>query len=507
VSTARDLNKMLAEDMGRFYADPKGFVQYAFPWGSGELVGRGLEQWQADALDDIGRQVAERGFDGFNPVSPVQVSVVSGHGVGKSTLTAWITLWILSTRPYSVGTITSNTNQQLENKTWAQIRKWHRLCVTQHWFRTTSGKGSMAIRHVTHPEDWFAAGHTCAKENSEAFQGQHAVNSTSFYIMDEASAIPKEIFDAAQGGLTDGEPMMFLFGNPTRNTGFFHETFHRHRKHWTNVVVDSRDVSITNKKLLDRWIKAYGFDSDFVRVRVRGVFPRSSALQFIGTDLVNAARGRAVSPMMYIEAPRILGVDIARSGDDSTVLIKRQGRAAYGIQDFADLRTGQIVGAITDVITDWDPDMIFLDMGNIGAAIYDILVDQGHNRIVQGVWFGGGSTLQQCKNKRVDMWWRMRDWLRGGSIPDHDQLCDDLVGPETLPDDMGIVRLEPKEAMKKRGLASPDFGDALALTFAGVVSPKRPQSEIISPQRAGGRRLGRARRDTSKYDPLGHINK
>jgi hypothetical protein len=145
------------------------------------------------------------------------MAVASGHGVGKSTVSAWITDWIMSTRARAKGTITANTFQQLSTRTWAQLTQWTKLCFTSRWFTLTIDQ--MYYRNAR--EAWFVSAQSCKEENSEAFAGQHAADSTSFYIFDEASGVSDKIFEVAEGGLTDGEPMIFLFGNPTRAEGKF----------------------------------------------------------------------------------------------------------------------------------------------------------------------------------------------------------------------------------------------------------------------------------------------
>ena len=132
----------LAEDISRFYADPLGFVKYAYPWGAPGLLEKyeGPDDWQRDFLIELGRQVRERNFDGTNPVAPIRMVVVSGHGVGKTVLCAWATHWIMSTRPRCRGTITANTFNQLATKTWAAVVSWARLLINRHWFNVTTRK-------------------------------------------------------------------------------------------------------------------------------------------------------------------------------------------------------------------------------------------------------------------------------------------------------------------------------------------------------------------------------
>jgi hypothetical protein len=144
-----------AQLIGETYDDPLGFVELTYPWGEpGELAGfKGPDRWQREFLEELGKQVRERGFDGIHAVAPIRRATASGHGIGKSTLVAWIVNWIMSTRPHCQGTITANTYAQLETKTWAAILKWTRLCATSPWFLTTGTR----IYHREHPQTWFCS--------------------------------------------------------------------------------------------------------------------------------------------------------------------------------------------------------------------------------------------------------------------------------------------------------------------------------------------------------------
>jgi hypothetical protein len=218
------------------------------------------------------------------------MSTASGHGIGKTVLVAWIVLWIMSTRPNCKGTVTTNTFQQLTTRTWSTIQTWTKRCATGHWFTVTGDR----MYHTQLKDSWFCSAQSCKEKNSEAFASQHAADSTSFYIFDEASAIPEKIYDVAMGGLTDGEPMIFPFGNPTRSQGTFHRiTFGEERKRWNVRSIDSRNCKFSNKELIKEWEQDRGEDSDFFRVRVKGLPPRASDSQFIDADRVleGAAQG------------------------------------------------------------------------------------------------------------------------------------------------------------------------------------------------------------------------
>src|SRR3990167_4071403 len=309
----------LADFCAECYADPLKFVKIAYPWPiHGES---GPDLWQAEVLTEIGRAVADRGFDGVHPVAPISKGIASGHGIGKGALFAWIVDWIMSTRRNAQGTVTANTQDQLEKKTWAAIRYWTSLCLTSHWFEINSAimfrKGFRA--------SWFCSPQSCKEENSEAFAGQHAKTSTSFYIFDEASAIPASIWQVAEGGLTDGEPMWLVGGNPTRSSGAFHQAiFGTGRDRWSPVVIDARTCKLPNQALIAEWIAQEGEDSDFVRVRVRGLPPRASDLQFIDQERVWQAQRRAL-PALVGDTPLVAGVDVSGGGEAWNVVRFRRG--------------------------------------------------------------------------------------------------------------------------------------------------------------------------------------
>lgn len=460
---------MLAADLARFYADPLGHVLWAYPWGRGELKdSTGPRDWQRDYLVELGELVRSRGFDGINPVEPIRMTTASGHGIGKSALSAWIIKWIMDTRPRAKGTVTANTADQLRTKTWAELGKWHKRSLTRDLFNWTGGKGSLALVSVEEPEAWRCDGFTCREENSEAFAGQHAADSTPFYLFDEASAVPDSIFEVAEGGLTDGEPMMFLFGNPTRTTGRFRETHGRLRHRWSPRQIDSRTVEGTNKALLDEWVADYGEDSDFVKVRVRGMFPSASLKQYIPTDLVDAAYGRELLPQQYSWAPVILTVDPAWEGDDEFVIGKRQGLKFEILHTVPknddDVLMANLIARYED---EYRAAAVFVD-GGFGTGI--VSVGKSLNRLWRLVWFSEGSNDPGCLNKRAEMWKLAKDWLKeGGSIPADPVLHQDLISPEALPRLDGKLQLEAKKDMKKRGMPSPNRGDALVLSFAHPV--------------------------------------
>jgi len=370
-----DVDLQLAEEIAQFYADPLGFVMFAYPWGQPGVLENhdGPDKWQREFLIELGKQVAQRNFDGVRPVAPIRMCVVSGHGVGKSVLCAWMAHWIMSTRPRARGTATANTFSQLSTKTWAAIQSWAKLLINRHWFTVTGD----SMYFEGQKEAWALSAQSCREENSESFAGQHAADSTSFYIFDEASAIPEKIWEVAEGGLTDGEPIFIACGNPTRNTGKFQRvTFGNERDRWTRFSVDSRESKFSNKELIEQWAADYGEDSDFFRVRVRGECPRAGSTQLIPSDVVAACRRYKATG--YETLPKILSVDVARFGDDRTVIGMRQGRHFQVLQKYSGLDTVQTVDRVISLIDVHRPDAIVVDGDGLGAGVVDQLTHRGY---------------------------------------------------------------------------------------------------------------------------------
>jgi len=476
--------------MARFYNDPLGFVMYAYPWDTDPSIQLveleapwsliydskyGPDAWACELLEEIGRDVTARGFDGINAVAPIQHAISSGHGIGKTAFAAWITDWIMSTRPHSKGVITANTAEQLSTKTWAGIATWTAKCITGHWFKITTGKGAMRMAHKQHPDSWRVDAQTSREENSESFAGLHAANSTPWYLFDEASAVPKVIWDVAEGGKTDGEPMHFAFGNPTRTTGGFADCFGKQRHRWKCKHIDSRSVKITNKEKIAEWVRDYGEDSDFVKVRVRGVFPNASSEQFVPRGSVDGAMARPAGDSTHVGMVAAVGVDVARFGDDSSCIATRVARDAtvMPIARFIGLDTmdfaSKVVEHVTHLATMGLRSIIFVDGGGVGGGVVDRLRQLGYDPV--DVNFGSSpSDERKYLNRRAEMWDRMREWLPIGSLLPDEPLAVDLTGVEYGYTPKNQIQLESKKEMKARGLASPDAADALALTFAQTIN-------------------------------------
>ena len=474
MSQKQTAEQKLQDMVAGYFDDPLGFVLFAFPWGEeGGLLESesGPDDWQQGVLLDVQKEMRDPTHEGA-----IQINVASGHGVGKTALIAWLIIWAMSTRAHPQIPVTANTKEQLLNKTWRELAKWHKMAINTHWFEWNATK----FVKVSDRETWFATAVTWSKERSEAFAGTHEKH--VIMIFDEGSAIDDTIYEVAEGAMTTPNSMWFVFGNPTRNVGRFREIMPggRFAKRWTHFKVDSRTAKKADKTKIQQWIDDYGLDSDFVRVRVLGELPRSSSLQFIGVDLVEKAMSKGQhSERLYRDLPKVMGIDVARFGDSESVIVRRQGLQIVEIKKYRELDLMTFASIIAREINDWKPDAVFVDVTGIGAGVVDRL--KSLNYYVTEVGFGNRAEKDKMyKNKRAEMWARMRDWLSdGGAVLHDDRLKSQLISVEYCFDGGDRLQLEKKEDLLSRGLESPDIADAIALTFAESVrltNPGRGQS-------------------------------
>ena len=461
----------LIEALGALTHDPLAFVYFAYPWGEQGTPLENMEgpdEWQIQILKDIGEQLKK----GKDLQTAIQEAVASGHGIGKSALISWLIHFAISTHENTRGVVTANTEGQLRTKTWPELSKWHNMFIAKDLFTYTAT--AIFSSDKDYEKTWRIDAIPWSKNSPESFAGLHNQGNRILVLFDEASAIDDGIWEVTEGALTDAntEIIWCAFGNPTRNSGRFRECFRKYRKFWNTYQIDSRTVKISNKAKIEEWLEAYGEDSDFFKVRVRGVFPSASDLQFISTEIADNAQKQVYKPGQFDHLPTIIGVDPAWTGSDSLEIVMRQGYYMKSLASIPknddDWRMAQLIAQFED---EYKADAVFIDMG-YGTGIYSIGKQLGRKwRLIE---FGGKSNDPVYLNMRAYMWGQMKEWLReGGSIPQNDQaLYDDIVGPEAIIDKNGRIQLESKKDMKERGLPSPNKGDALALTFAFRVTKK-----------------------------------
>jgi hypothetical protein len=483
-----DAEKRLVQFLLGFYNDPYGFVMAVFAWGQkGTILENetGPDKWQSSLLKLLGFALRREGQFAKIALAVVRMAVASGHGVGKTALVAWIIMWFISTRPNPQIVVTANTQSQLRTKTWRELAKWHKRAINAHWFKWTATQFQLRAA----PDTWFASAIPWSEHNAEAFAGTHERH--VLLIFDEASAVVDAIWETAEGaqttGALEGNTTIWLaFGNPTKNTGRFRQCWTKFRKRWITMQVDSRTAKKADKRQIQEWIDDYGIDSDFVRVRVRGLFPRVGPKQFVSNEIVENAIARQIDQKTIPSGtPKVMGVDVARQGDAQTVITRRRGRKLLPeITKFRIPDLMEVASRVAAEINTWQPDICFIDAVGMGAGVYDRLIQLGYDNVV-AVYSGTREGLNKPEvfyNLRIEMWDRMREWLKTADIPDDKELYEDLIGPEFYYNQAMLMLLEKKEDMEKRGLPSPDVADSLAVTFAYPVPTRTDKAEPVEPE-------------------------
>jgi hypothetical protein len=390
-----------------------------------------------------------------------RIAVRSGHGVGKSALLSWILLWWLSTRPASIIPCTAPTAHQLEDILWGEIGRWRQKMRPP--FRDLLQVGRNWVRHQGAPDSWFAVGRTSRKGNPEALQGFHGEHLA--FLIDEASGIDDEVFEVAEGALSTPGSLVVMAGNPTRREGAFYRAFHSDRAHWSTFCLPSSGSTLVAPEYSQRMAARYGEDSDIYRVRVLGEFPSSEPDALIGLATVEAAVRNELAP--ETEHPVVLGVDVARFGDDETVILRRRGPVVEQIECYRGLDTMETSGRAIKAARHHRASTVFVDVVGIGAGVADRLREMKLYVHPVNVAERAHDT-ERFDDLRSELWWRVRDWLESGEavLPDDEELVAQLSTIKYGVTSNGRIRIESKRERKHRGLCSPDRADALMMTFA-----------------------------------------
>lgn len=420
-----------------------------------------------------------------------RMAIRSGHGVGKSTFLAWLTLHNHVTRfPAKTGT-TAPTEHQLEDILWAEIGTWFKRLPgrIREQFRLTH----LRLEMGGHEEESFAAGRVSRPEHPEAFAGYHSPN--MLLIGDEGSGIPEPTYEVGLGAMSTPGARMALAGNPTKPSGFFFDCFNKARARWWTMRVNSEDYARARGHI-DDIVALYGKDSNAYRIRVLGEFPTTSDEQVIPLDLIEEAIKRDVKPLDLYRV--VWGLDVARFGDDRTALCKRQGNVVMEpLRSWRQKDTMQVAGIIADeykrvqqVEPDLLPSEILVDVIGLGAGVVDRLNELGLP--VRGINVGeSASANDRYMRLRDELWFKGREWFqrRDCKLPDDRGLVAELTAPTYTHSSAGKLIVESKQDMKDRGMQSPDLADAFLLTLAGGLD-RRPEEEMdryaIKRRRSGG---------------------
>jgi hypothetical protein len=398
-----------------------------------------------------------------------KITVRSGHGVGKSCLLSWLIMHYLLYHKEAKVLCTAPTSNQMFDVLWAEIAKWMN--------RMPDGLRGQLQWH----SDWigvsgrervcFATARTARRENPEALQGLHERN--LMLVVDEASGVDDKIFEVGEGALTGENTTVVLMSNPTKVSGYFYDT-HTKWEGWDRFKMSCVDSPLVSKKYVENIKQRYGEASNIYRVRVLGEFPISGDDALIPLDWVQGALGRDIVTMAMSEAKveRVAGLDVARYGDDASSLVVRQGKVISHLKRWRGADLMETVGRVVSAWRDENIfDHLFVDVIGMGAGVYDRLKEVGVPCTAVNV--GETSALGDRFNRlRDELWWKCREYFEGKTVRiESSALTEDLIGELTgvtykVLSSTGKIKVEGKQEMKNRGVASPDMADALCLTFA-----------------------------------------
>ena len=429
----------------RYHSDPVAFAR--------EVIGIEPDAWQVELLDAIAAPNERR------------ISVRSGHGVGKSTGVAIAAIWHVLLRFPSKTVVTAPTSSQLFDACFAEMKNVAKRLKPP--FGELLEIKSDRIELKSHPESTFISCRTSRAEQPEALAGVHSQH--VLLIADEASGVPNAVFEAASGSMSGHSATTVLTGNPTRNTGFFYDTHTRLREDWYTMHVSCVDSSRVSDDFVEDMKRRYGEDSPAYHVRVLGNFPPSEEDTVIPVSLIEHAMANTIK--IDEDTPAIWGVDVARQGGDSSVLARRQGPVIHPLTVWRNLDLMQLTGAIKaeyDILPPSKrPIEIIVDSNGFGAGVLDRLREL--ELPARGLNVSERSSQKETYlNLRAELWFKAKEWLEGMDVvlPKDDGLYADLAAPRYHFTSSGKMQVEGKEAMKKRGVNSPDRADAVCLCLA-----------------------------------------
>ena len=398
-------------------------------------------------------------------------------GPGKTCVLAWLVWNFIATRPHPKIACTSISGDNLKDGLWTELANWQ---MRSKFLKSAFEWQKERIISRESPETWWASARQWSKTadpsaQADTLAGLHA--DYILFVIDEAGGVPDGVAAAAEAALATGkETKLVLAGNPTQVSGPLYRasTSERHLWHLTEISSDPEDPNRTPRvsiKWAQEQIDKYGRDNPWVMVNVLGRFPPSGLNNLLGPDEVGACLGRNIKEDSYRHAAKIMGVDVARFGDDRTVIFKRQGLASWDPIVMRNARTEDIAARVAKEAANWEPDGICVDgSGGYGAGVIDAL--RLTNLQVHEIQFGGKASDPRYLNKRAEMWFEMAEWIKAGAaLPNMPELQRVLCAPMYF-FKQSKFQLEEKDQIKARLGYSPDLGDALCLTHSITIMPR-----------------------------------
>lgn len=415
-----------------------------------------------------------------------RIAMKACKGPGKTCVISWCACNFLATRPDAQIAATSISGDNLSDGLWKEMATWiSRSPFMQGQFDWTKTR----ISHRARPATWFMSARTWAKsaspeQQADTLAGFHA--DYLLFILDEAGGIPMGVLVAAEAGLSTGtETKLLIAGNPTHTDGPLYDACNDPRGLWKVIEItgdpaDPKRSPRISKEWAQNMIDKWGRDHPWVMVNVLGKFPPSSMNTLLGYEEVKAAMDRHYTQDQYVWAQKRIGIDVARFGDDRTILFPRQGLVAFQPVEMRKVRTTEIAARAMLGVKRWggDVELYVDDTGHWGHGVIDNLIASGYSPV--GIQYHTPAIDPRYGNRRAEMWFGMAEWIkRGGALPFIHELIAELTVPKYFFRN-GKLWIEEKDMIKATLQRSPDLGDGLANTFAVPDAPAHTEAQRLT---------------------------
>lgn len=395
--------------------------------------------------------------------APRRISIRSGHGTGKSCTLAWLVLWFLFSFKDAQVPCTAPTSEQMYDVLWKEIAKWLRKMPDQ--IQQLYEWSSSYVRMVGAPATWFARAKTARKEAPEALAGVHGDH--VMFLIDEASGVPEEIFNTAEGALTEENILVIMISNPTRLMGYFYDSHHSDRENWQTLHFDSSYSPLVDHKFVNRILEKHGMDSDEYKIRVLGEFPREDALDDKGfapllkrEDIHETIDGEMATRTLK------MGIDPSGEGRDETIWVVRD-RFKAKIVAREKVSSPKTIAQKTLTLMEFyeiPGENIFVDNFGVGANVAQEMGLAGVR--VHAINVGvKADDEERFRNLRAESFYRIKEWLRQGGELVKNEGWKELLYIKFKRNLKGLIEIMSKDMMRKEGIPSPNIADALMLTF------------------------------------------
>ena len=441
-----------------------------------EAFGAEPDPWQVKALRAL--------------VSHDRIALQACKGPGKTCDLAWTIWWFMLFPDCNIAAI-SLSGSNVRNNLWKELAVWYaKSDFLKAAYQINSKRITPKDEQVEGSEQtaltWFCEARTWTREANDAMAGETLQGLHARYcmvVMDESGGMPDSLMIAARGIMANaevgGRKIILQAGNPTRLEGPLYRAATKERSSWFVLEIsgdpDDPDRSPrVDPKEARAMIEQWGRSHPFVLVNILGKFPPSSFNALVGPNEMSQAIGRHLRPSEFDRAAKIIGVDVARYGDDATVIWPRQGLAAFEPIVLRNSHPDDTAGVIAKLFEEWQGDAVMVDAtGGFGDGVVDSLARIGIT--ATRVQFAGKPIEAKYFNKRSEMLWKLAEWIKTGGAIAPGEHADRITEEMTIIEytfRLDKVIMEDKAMVKVRLGRSPDYSDALACTFAFPVQPK-----------------------------------